>query len=155
MSVLDLIKDILAHGDSSEFSPDSPTVSPVTIRTNRGFSPLSPLSPVEVGEMHNNLATVTEKITLVPWLKPCSICGGHLFNESERGGFFCAVCQELPVDAKVNRQIEGRPAARATGYGCGRCGNIEYMETCDGWVCAGCGAVYLVIGGSRGPIQLH
>jgi hypothetical protein len=40
---------------------------------------------------------------------------------------------------------------RATGYGCGRCQANNYLQVRDGWKCQGCGAVFSIIGGSKGP----
>ncbi|WP_157861471.1 hypothetical protein [Desulfurivibrio alkaliphilus] len=39
----------------------------------------------------------------------------------------------------------------ATGYGCGRCGSPNYTQGPGGWCCDGCGKIYHIIGGSRGP----
>lgn len=49
----------------------------------------------------------------VDWLKPCPICSGHLFTESDRGGYFCCECQTLPEGAKPARIVEGRPAVKS------------------------------------------
>lgn len=48
----------------------------------------------------------------VDWLKPCPICFGHLFTESDRGGFFCVVCQTLPPGAKPARIVESSKAQK-------------------------------------------
>lgn len=50
----------------------------------------------------------TEKPTTekVDWLKPCPICSGHQFIESDRGGYFCSECQTLPEGSKPLRSVE-------------------------------------------------
>lgn len=49
----------------------------------------------------------------VDWLHPCPICFGHLFTESDRGGYFCCECQTLPEGAKPARIVEGSPAVKS------------------------------------------
>ncbi len=51
----------------------------------------------------------------VDCLKPCPICSGHLFIESDRGGYFCCECQTLPEGAKPARIVEGSPAVKSVG----------------------------------------
>ena len=46
------------------------------------------------------------------------------------------------------------PSMQAMGYGCGRCGNKVYTQVGGGWLCDGCGMIFEVIGGSRGPRPL-
>lgn len=52
----------------------------------------------------------TEK---VDWLKPCSICSGHLFTEGSHGGYFCCECQTLPEGASPARIVESRKAEKS------------------------------------------
>ena len=67
--------------------------------------------------------------------------------------------------------IEHIPEIKARGYGCGKCSNRIYrlIYTCatniapcqsifkdnnprvQAWQCEGCGAIFPIIGGSRGP----
>lgn len=56
-----------------------------------------------------NQRPTTEK---VDWLKPCPICSGTVFTESDRGGFFCCECQTLPDGAKPARIVESRKAQK-------------------------------------------
>lgn len=50
----------------------------------------------------------------VNWLKPCSICSGHLFTKSDQGGYFCCECQTLPPGAKPARIVEGSQPVKST-----------------------------------------
>lgn len=70
---------------------------------------------------------------------------------------------------------EYKPTARASTFGCGACGNMVYRQVtvweCTplppggdwqyehrpavGWQCETCGAVFPIIGGSRGPVLLQ
>lgn len=43
---------------------------------------------------------------------------------------------------------------RAVGYGCGKCQANNYLQVDGGWRCEGCGMVFEVIGGSKGPYLL-
>ncbi len=58
-----------------------------------------------------NQNPTTEK---VDWLHPCPICSGHLFTESDRGGYFCCECQTLPEGAKPARIVESSKAQKST-----------------------------------------
>lgn len=42
-------------------------------------------------------------------------------------------------------------SSQAGGYGCGRCGVKTYSKVATGWRCEGCGMIFEIIGGSRGP----
>lgn len=75
----------------------------------RNFSP-----ETDPQKLHTEKASCTEPTTeKVAWLKPCPICSGHLFIESDRGGYFCCECQTLPKGAKPARIVEGRPAVKS------------------------------------------
>ncbi|MFH7319776.1 hypothetical protein ACHHRT_04085 [Desulfurivibrio sp. D14AmB] len=41
---------------------------------------------------------------------------------------------------------------RALGYGCGRCEANNYLKVDGGWRCEGCGKIFEIIGGTRGPV---
>lgn len=62
------------------------------------------VATVSVAREEKTEKQATEK---VDWLKPCPICSGHLFTESDRGGYFCCECQRLTEGAKPARIVEG------------------------------------------------
>jgi len=64
---------------------------------------------------------------------------------------------EVSESSPVAVAVPAVPAVdvRASGYGCGGCGHNEYVLTPDGWKCGGCGAVFELIGGTRGPVFLN
>ena len=43
----------------------------------------------------------------------------------------------------------------AMGYGCGKCNCKTYLQVDDGWQCKGCGAIFILIGGSKGPVYIN
>lgn len=49
----------------------------------------------------------------VDWLKPCPICSGDLFTESDRGGYFCCECQTLSEGAKLLRIVQSKVALKS------------------------------------------
>jgi hypothetical protein len=71
-----------------------------------------------------------------------------------------------------NKLVEDRKPKRAKGYGCGACGNKIYQEAVKTWTtkelpeqsdkqsfahwkCEGCGAIFEIIGGSKGPEYIN
>lgn len=50
---------------------------------------------------------IDEPSPIVDGLHSCLLCGGHLFNEGSRGGYFCVECQGLPEGATVARVVRG------------------------------------------------
>jgi len=65
-------------------------------------------------KLHNEKASCADQTPeKVDWLKPCPICSGHLFTESDRGGYFCCECQTLPEEAKPLRIVAGNTAVKA------------------------------------------
>ena len=51
--------------------------------------------------------------------------------------------------------IEHRNKTEAIGYGCGGCSCKTYIQVDYGWQCKGCGAIFPIIGGSRGPVSIN
>ena len=52
----------------------------------------------------------------------------------------------------VFEDIGNKNKTKAMGFGCGRCSCKTYIQVAYGWQCEGCGAIFPIIGGSRGPI---
>jgi len=136
--------------DSGQVATATPaTTATPTTREPRNVATVATVS-VARDEKTEKLATVGI-IPIVDWLIPCPICHGHLFNHSNRGGFFCVVCQPMPAEHRA-RLVRSRPPVRATRYDCG-CGTNSYISNTGAgpWLCEGCGGVYDIIGGTRGP----
>lgn len=117
MNVLDMLAEVF--DDSPEISPFLAPLSPSLARTNsaqtKGFSPFSPFSlGVGVKSTSHQEPTTEPTDPKVDWLKPCPICSGHLFTESDRGGYFCCECQTLPEGAKPARIVESRKAQKSS-----------------------------------------
>lgn len=112
MNVLDMLAEVFE--DSPEISPVLAPVSPTLAQRDSAqtkvFSPISPVS-LEVGVSPSHREPNPEK---VDWLKSCHICSGHLFTESDRGGYFCCECQTLPEGAKPARIVESKKAKKST-----------------------------------------
>ena len=73
----------------------------------------------EPQKLHTLEASCTEPTTeevnpKLDWLKPCPLCSGHLFIESDRGGYFCCECQTLPPGARTARIVESRTMQNCT-----------------------------------------
>ncbi|MDA8163670.1 MAG: hypothetical protein M0017_01370 [Desulfobacteraceae bacterium] len=102
-----------------------------------------------------DLLTRKQLPEVVRWLKPCPVCGGLDFVERTAGGFFCSGCQPTPEENVKHRVRAPGEIIRALGYGCGKCGNRIYRQVSAGWLCEGCGMVFELIGGSRGPVPVH
>lgn len=56
-----------------------------------------------------------EPAPIVDGLHSCLLCGGHLFNEGIRGGYFCVECQGLPEGATVARVVRGVTPRKRNG----------------------------------------
>lgn len=82
----------------------------------------------------------------VDWLTPCPICSGHLFTESDRGGYFCCECQALPKGAKPLRIVQSafkisRRQINCQAYEQTGVLTSTHPEHCREWhgaYCAGC-----------------
>lgn len=61
---------------------------------------------VASGEKTNNMDT-RSPVSIIDGLHPCGLCGGNLFNEGSRGGYFCTKCQTIPDGATVARIVRG------------------------------------------------
>lgn len=64
------------------------------------------------------------------------------------------VATEVSQTPPVAVAVSAVPAVeiRALGLGCGRCKQSNnYLKVDGGWRCEGCGMVFGIIGGSRGP----
>lgn len=82
----------------------------------RNFSPETASPKLRtLGVICTEKPTTDQDNPKVEWLRPCPICSGHLFSESNRGGYFCCVCQELPEGTKPARIVEGRKNVNSTG----------------------------------------
>lgn len=83
------------------------TATPATVATTdtRELRIVATVANVSVAREEKPENQVIEK---VDWLKPCSICSGHHFTESDRGGYFCVECQTLPEGAEVLRIVVGK-----------------------------------------------
>jgi len=97
------------------------TATPAIPATPRikGGRPVATVATVAVassGKLEHGQEVVPVLAEVIGWLKPCPICKGHLFTESDRGGYFCCECQTLPEGAKPARIVKSnkdRPAERA------------------------------------------
>jgi hypothetical protein len=58
-------------------------------------------------ERGSSKLSISPIINQVDGLHPCSLCGGNLFNEGSRGGYFCVECQGLTEGAIVARVVCG------------------------------------------------
>lgn len=92
------------------------TATPATLATPNAKEArtVATVATVAVARKEKTEKQATELTTeKVDWLKPCPICSGHLFTESDRGGYFCCECQTLPPGAKPARIVEGSPAVKS------------------------------------------
>lgn len=86
------------------------TATPATLATpsTKEARTVATVATVAVAREEKTEKQATEPTTeKMDWLKPCSICSGYLFTESDRGGYFCCECQTLPEGTKPARIVEG------------------------------------------------
>lgn len=150
MSVMDMLAEIFEEV-SPDFSPDSPTVSPK--QKPHQAEVLAPLAPLarRSGEPNSGHPFPCQGC---PALEVIDVAGASLAGCVKSLPPASPWREEWrPIPAGMTRCPEKPREAR--GYGCGFCGTAIYTEAPGGWRCQGCGTLYAIIGGSKGPRLIH
>ena len=96
---------LFLHDGALALSAEPGTVSPdVLARIRKRKAEIITLITAQQREM---VHVEQELSPIIKGLHPCPFCGGVLFNEGNRGGYLCIVCQTLPEGATVACVVRG------------------------------------------------
>ncbi len=83
------------------------TVATLATLETSGAVTVATVATVAVASVEKDLSENRGLTPVLDGLHPCPLCGGGLFNEGSKGGYFCVACQSLSEGAHVVRVVRG------------------------------------------------